>query len=219
MTLLLPALAALVGCGAGAVAGANQHLLYRQAEFRAAPSRGGSAAIRRVALVLAVGATSAIAFRWEHYDFGPALLTALFACGLLVLASTDFERRLLPNRLLYPLLLAALLFCWAWPDRTVGDVVLGITAAGVAGLAIFLLGLILGGPVGGLGIGDIKLMVLIGALTGWPAVMSALVFGVLLGGVPALFLIVTRRGRSYFSYGPYLVLGALVVLLLPDAFV
>jgi leader peptidase (prepilin peptidase)/N-methyltransferase len=145
-----------------------------------------------------------------------------FAFVLLVLASTDFERRIIPNRLSYPAIVAAAVFCWAWPDRSAANVFEGAgVAVGVAAV-LFLLGiaaaLALRAKGSALGLGDVKLIVLIGLLVGWPAIMSALLLGVIAAGVPGIVLTVTGRGRQFFSYGPYLVLGALVPLLFPAQF-
>jgi prepilin signal peptidase PulO-like enzyme (type II secretory pathway) len=94
-------------------------------------------------------------------------------------------------------------------------------AVGVAAV-LFLLGiaaaLALRAKGSALGLGDVKLIVLIGLLVGWPAIMSALLLGVIAAGVPGIVLTVTGRGRQFFSYGPYLVLGALVPLLFPAQF-
>jgi prepilin signal peptidase PulO-like enzyme (type II secretory pathway) len=90
-------------------------------------------------------------------------------------------------------------------------------AAGI-GAGMFALGLVLGGPIAGLGIGDLKLIVVMGTLLGWPLVLTGLFFGVLAAGIPALVLTVGGRGRSYFSYGPYLALGAMIALLWPEQF-
>jgi prepilin signal peptidase PulO-like enzyme (type II secretory pathway) len=61
-------------------------------------------------------------------------------------------------------------------------------------------------------------MLLVGLVLGWPGAMYALVYGMLLAGLPALALILARRGNRYFAYGPYLVGGALLVLLFPGWF-
>jgi leader peptidase (prepilin peptidase)/N-methyltransferase len=87
---------------------------------------------------------------------------------------------------------------------------------------LFVLGQLVGGAVGTsqtpFGLGDVKLIILLGILLGWPAFLSALLIGVLLAGIPGLVLTVTGKGRSVFSYGPFLVAGGLVVLLFPSAF-
>lgn len=224
MTGIAPALAAaIIASLLGAFAGAFQHLLYRNPEHRAAPAKGR----RRVVIIAGVsagaGLTAALAFRPDHYDAGPALLTAAFCFALIVLSSTDFERRLLPNRLMYPALAAAIVLAWGWPDRSVTDVAFGALAAIAIAGAMFAVGLAVGAVLrvatSTFGIGDVKLIVLIGLLCGWPAFLSALFIGILSAGVPSFLLLARGRGRSVFSYGPFLAFGCLVVLLWPGRFV
>jgi prepilin signal peptidase PulO-like enzyme (type II secretory pathway) len=215
MALLLAAAAFAAGSGAGWLAARWQHLLYRQAEFRHDPLRGGRQRVFGVALGLAWGLSAAIAFRPGHYDFGPALLTAVFAGVLIVLASTDVERRIIPDRLVFPALLAALACAWAWPDRTAWQVGEGLFAALAAGAVLYGTGLAMNQ---GFGMGDFKLVMLVGALAGWPALLAALLIGLAAGAVPSLALLLRGRRRATISYGPYLVLGALAVLLDPGRF-
>ena len=62
--------------------------------------------------------------------------------------------------------------------------------------------------------GDIKLAAVIGALVGFPAVVTALGLGILIGGLAAGLLLVTRRiGRNgTLAYAPYLISGVALVL-------
>jgi prepilin signal peptidase PulO-like enzyme (type II secretory pathway) len=221
--LLPSAIAAVAAMVAAWFGVGRQHLLYSNPEHRAEPATGRRLLWLRIFALAAAGITSAIAFRPGHYDAAPALLTALFCFALVILSSTDLERKLLPNRLMYPALVAALLFAWAWPDRTVADVLVGGAAAFGIAIALFVLGGVFGALFGAKGVpfgmGDAKLILLIGLLCGWPALGNALVIGVLAAGVPSLLMMAMRRGRSFFSYGPYLALGAAIVLLFPGAFV
>ena len=68
------------------------------------------------------------------------------------------------------------------------------------------------------GLGDVYLVVMIGAMTGFPGVVQALVLGVLLAGVAGLLLVAFRRAGRHdvYAYGPFLCLGALLTLLLQD---
>ena len=68
---------------------------------------------------------------------------------------------------------------------------------------------------GKLGAGDVKLAGVIGLMLGFPAAISALVIGILLGGAAAMLLLITRRAgrKSSLAYAPYLALGALLTLL------
>jgi prepilin signal peptidase PulO-like enzyme (type II secretory pathway) len=92
---------------------------------------------------------------------------------------------------------------------TFGSALLGGGAAFLAFLVIYLIGR---GRM--MGAGDVKLAGVIGLMTGYPLVWSALAAGIVLGGVAAIFLIVRCRAaaKSYMAYGPYLAMGALLVL-------
>lgn len=216
--------------GAAAVAGVLgwlaagfQHHLYREPEFRAHPAAERKLLALRMFCALAAGATAGLAFRPDHYDAGPALLVAAFAFGLVILSSTDLERRRIPNRLIYPLLAGAAALSWAWPDRSAADIWLGAAITAGVALALFGLGLAFGSVTRArttaFGLGDAKLIVLLGVLLGWPAAMSGLLFGLLAGGAFSLAMIVAGRARATFSYGPFLAFGGIVVLLFPDRFV
>lgn len=111
--------------------------------------------------------------------------------------------------------------------------VLTLTLLGAAALQILLLGqpgllaaatgLLLGGGIllvvailgrGALGMGDVKLAAASGALLGFPAALPGLFLGILLGGLAAMLLLVSKRAgrKDPFAYGPYLALGAWIVL-------
>lgn len=223
MSWPLAVVAGIVGLVLMLVAMHYQHLLYRDPAHRLRSTGTNVTRARQALLGLLALAVVVLAFRPEHYDAGPAALTAAFAIALLLIASTDFERRLIPNRIVYPAIVLAAAFAWVWPDRSVMDIALGGGVALGIGTGMFLLGIVTGSLLGvrstPFGLGDTKLIVLIGLLTGWPAVLSALLFGVVAAGIPALGMILLGRSRQVFAYGPYLVLGALVPLLWPANFV
>jgi leader peptidase (prepilin peptidase)/N-methyltransferase len=222
MDSVVMALGALAAFAAGWVAAGRQHLLYRQAHYRAEPAHGRRLLLMRAGLAAAAALMAALALRPGHYGLAPSLLSAAFGLALLVLASTDYERRLLPDRLVYPAILAAALFCWAWPDRTPAEILLGAAIGAGAGIVLYLLGLLTGAALHvrltPFGLGDVKLIVLLGVLLGWPGLLAALVLGVLTAGIPAFVLLARGRARTVFSYGPYLVFGGLIVLLFPNRF-
>jgi leader peptidase (prepilin peptidase) / N-methyltransferase len=73
-----------------------------------------------------------------------------------------------------------------------------------------------------LGFGDVSLTTVLGLMLGWPYILFGLFFGILAGGLVSLvlilFLMVTRRYQSmtvFTAYGPYLVLGAAILLYSP----
>jgi leader peptidase (prepilin peptidase)/N-methyltransferase len=74
-----------------------------------------------------------------------------------------------------------------------------------------------------LGFGDVLLSGVLGLLLGWPRILFGLLFGVLVGGIVSFLLIVilvaTKRYQSmtvFTAYGPYLVIGAAILLYTPQ---
>ena len=144
---------------------------------------------------------------------GPAplslVLITVFSIVLLAFVGTDFERHLLPNRLMYPALTAAVIAALLWPDRTP----FVSLAGGAAGFALMFILFIV---FPGFGFGDVKLAGLIGLLVGAPNVFVALAAGIMAGGVGVLFMLVTRKAnrKTAIAYGPYLILGAFYGMLM-----
>jgi prepilin signal peptidase PulO-like enzyme (type II secretory pathway) len=139
---------------------------------------------------------------------GAGLLIGVFSAILLAFVATDFERRLLPNRLMYPALILAVTFCWAWPDRTAVSSLGGGLAAFGATLLLFFLS-----PQ--FGFGDVKLAAMVGLLSGIENTLTALIVGSLAGALVAVAMLITRRAhaKATMAYGPFLALGALVGML------
>lgn len=137
------------------------------------------------------------------------LLLAGASLLLVALAASDAATMLLPNRLMYPGIAAALLLAGAWPDHSIASALIGGAAGGAIMLALFLV-------VPGFGVGDVKLCVLIGLLAGWPHILTAIIAGIFCSGFVALAGIIggRLRLRSSMPYGPGLVAGALYALLL-----
>jgi Flp pilus assembly protein protease CpaA len=85
-------------------------------------------------------------------------------------------------------------------------------AGGAVGFAIFvIIGLV---GRGAMGAGDVKLMGVVGLIVGYPAIFAAMIYGVLLGGAAALYLLLVKRAgrKTSFAYAPWLTLGALITL-------
>jgi leader peptidase (prepilin peptidase)/N-methyltransferase len=75
-----------------------------------------------------------------------------------------------------------------------------------------------------LGFGDVLLAGVIGLMLGWPQVFQALLIAILAGGLISflviMVLLATRRFESmnvFTAYGPYLVLGAALLIFFPQA--
>jgi len=155
-------------------------------------------------LALALGVAALARFGVGEYG----VLAALFAAVLGALAAIDFERRIIPNRIVLPAAAAMLVAqCALYPDMALE------WALGALGAAAVLLVLALLRP-GGLGMGDVKLGLLLGVGLGLN-VFVALALGSL-AAWPVALCLVARHGRAGLKrtipFGPALCLGALIVL-------
>ena len=182
----------------GHLAGGRPAWLVRAREpWAAYPVLAGAA--------LVVGAILALRGR----EPAEIVLGSGFGVCFLALAWSDLRRRVLRNRLVYPALVLAIAVSGAWPDRGVVEALTG--GLGALTVAIAIRGL----SGGGLGGGDVKMVALVGAVVGYPGVLSAGFWAALAGGVTAAVLLVTRRaGRGdRVPYGPFIALGAVAALL------
>ena len=149
------------------------------------------------------------------YDLGTAHLATLAIRSLFVLVFVqviffDLEHRLILDRIIFPAMAVAAvasLFNQPWWA--------GI-ATGLGAGAIFLFLSVAGSAMlhaEVLGFGDVKLAAFMGLVLGWPFIVTALFYGVVLGAVAAVGVGIWKRSmRATFAYGPYLALGAVIVL-------
>ncbi len=151
-------------------------------------------------------------------QFGPSWywLGHMVLGGMLLVASgIDLDYFILPDRLTLGGFPLALGFAALRPDLALSDAAWG-AVAGAGAFKLIQLGYKALRGVDGLGTGDVKLMLLIGAWLGWQLVPMA----VLAGSVAALpvgivyTLRAKRTGRpAIVPYGPFLSLGAMVCVL------
>jgi leader peptidase (prepilin peptidase) / N-methyltransferase len=145
-----------------------------------------------------------------HFGFGGrAFVGVLFVSALAVLAAIDIERRILPNRIVLPSFAVVLATQLAlFPDQSVEWIAASLATAFVLLIAAL-------AKPGGLGYGDVKLGLLLGAGLG-ENVVVCLVVGVFAIWPVAVYLYV-RHGKEArtmaLPFGPFLALGAVVALL------
>jgi leader peptidase (prepilin peptidase)/N-methyltransferase len=163
---------------------------------------------RAAATALAATAAAAGCFA----VLGPSALDLIAAAvvGLLVwLAALDLEFRLLPNRIVLPATVVVLLLVAAVaPAEAPGRALAALGAA-------LLLFVAARARPGGLGMGDVKLALLLGATLG-AGVVTALAVGFGAAGLVGLALLArSGRGalRTQLPLAPFLAVGAIVALL------
>jgi leader peptidase (prepilin peptidase) / N-methyltransferase len=167
---------------------------------------------RTILLAVASGAAAAgIAARSELPWWATGIHLLILAL-LVVLTATDLEQRRLPHLVLDPLILIAAAFVPFNPALHPIDALIGAAAAvGFLGLLAILIR-------GGLALGDLYLVAPIGLLVGWPSVFTALFAAAFMAAGASLALLATRRVgmRSYIPFGPFLVGGAVLTLLVSN---
>jgi leader peptidase (prepilin peptidase)/N-methyltransferase len=73
-----------------------------------------------------------------------------------------------------------------------------------------------------LGFGDVNLSGVLGLMLGWPLILVGLVVAVLIGGIVSLIyilvMLITRKYQAFAAlpYGPFLVLGAVLLIYFQD---
>ena len=142
---------------------------------------------------------------WERYGPGLRLvIVSVHTAVFLLIFVIDLAHRWVPNILLMWGALLALTVSVLVKEPTLSSALLG----GAVGFAWFY-AMALAYPKG-LGAGDVKLAGLVGLITGFPGVVTALTLGILLGGLIVGGLLLTRRvhRKTYIPYAPFLVTGA-----------
>jgi leader peptidase (prepilin peptidase) / N-methyltransferase len=160
----------------------------------------------RYPLVELVSGLLVAACVWKFGLHPEALVAAFFCLALVAVSATDLEHRIIPNRIVLPAAAAVLVAQTAVrpsPEWAIG----AVAASG------FLLVAVLAYPAG-MGMGDVKLALLLGAMLG-RTVTVALFVGMFAALLPGLVLL-ARHGSKGRKMGvplaPFLALGSLVAL-------
>lgn len=142
-----------------------------------------------------------------------ALVDSLACAVLVAVTVTDLERHIVPNRIIVPALVVALVVQTA-RDPSIEWIVASLAASGFFLIAALIY------PAG-LGMGDVKMVAFLGAWLGAPVIV-ALFAGSLLAVIPAVFILATqgRSGRKVgIPFAPFLAGGALIALFWGDAII
>ncbi|HVC18451.1 MAG TPA: prepilin peptidase [Vicinamibacterales bacterium] len=141
----------------------------------------------------------------------PLLIPRLvLGCALIVLMLIDLDHRILPNSITLPGVGVGLLFSLTappgWVDSLIGALVGGGLLLAIAKIYSWVR------HEEGLGMGDVKMLAMIGAFLGWKLMLVTLVLSSFAGAAVGLILIALRRGDMKYAlpFGTFLALGALV---------
>ena len=181
-----------------------------------------------------------VAVAW-HDGLSAALpFDLVFASALLTLVFIDAEHMLLPNVVTYPGIIFALVARVVIPYLSSTphfDDLPSLSQGALAGMPIWvtsLVGALIGALLGGgslwlmgwtweklrgieaMGLGDVKMMFMVGAYLGWRLTILTIFVGVLTGSIIGIFLMLRQRERNMqmlLPFGVFLGLGAIAALL------
>jgi leader peptidase (prepilin peptidase)/N-methyltransferase len=130
---------------------------------------------------------------------------AVYVAALAAISYVDIRKRRVPNVIVLPA--AAIVLAL----RTIGDPSPEWAIAAVAAAGVLLVPALI--YPAGLGMGDVKLMLLLGAMLGRD-VITALVLGLAAAAIPSLVLLLMGRRGTTIPLAPFLALGGLIALAL-----
>ena len=148
--------------------------------------------------------------------FGPTgrawlLLPVLGALAFIIVS--DLAIRRIPDNITFPLIIYLLIVAMLSGRSALGRALLG---AGIAGATILLLAVVSRGGIGG---GDLKLMVVVGAALGWKEALTVFVGSQVLALAVAMVVTIVRRAifRGSLPVGAIIAALAAIALLTMDA--
>jgi leader peptidase (prepilin peptidase) / N-methyltransferase len=202
-------------------------------------------ALRYPAVELLTGALWLLVF-WQ-VGFTPMLPAALaFVSAIVALMFIDAEHMILPNVITYPFFLIVILLRVIFPIAFAADYFGDMANAPMAGLAEFPrwivslaaagLGALAGGGslwlvgevwkrlrgVEAMGLGDVKMMLGVGAFIGWRLSFLTIFFAAFTGAIVGIVFIAMQKDRTMqarIPFGIFLGIGAIVCLLFGDAII
>jgi leader peptidase (prepilin peptidase)/N-methyltransferase len=138
----------------------------------------------------------------------------LFTSALIVLGFIDAGHQVLPDAVTMPGLILALAYSFVRDDLNFRGALLGAVVGGGFLMAVY------GGyrlirKKEGLGMGDVTMMLMVGAFLGWPRTLLVLILASFVGAAVGVFLI-ARRGKDFqfaLPFGTFIAPAAFVALL------
>jgi len=162
--------------------------------------------------ILLVELISGILFFAAFWRFGLSAqfaLTAFWSCVFLVIIFIDWEHQLILNKVTYPM--AAVAFVILAIDSFVPGIslfpgrlfvpepsILSSLISGVILLIFFLLIIII--KPGAMGMGDAKLVALIGLVSGFPLVIFSAMIGIVIGGLVAIAYLLVKMKNNWQGF-------------------
>lgn len=156
------------------------------------------------------------------YFFGTSItfvINAFVAVLLIISFAVDIKAQIIPNETNFIGFLVGIVYAYirfVIDDMQGVDSLLGmVTGAGIF-LLIALLALVLYRKVG-MGMGDVKLMGMLGLFFGFANTIQIFVLSFFIGAIVSIFLLITKIKKSddYIPFGPFIVIASFITMFIP----
>jgi leader peptidase (prepilin peptidase) / N-methyltransferase len=179
---------------------------------------GAKIPLRVLWVELGCGLFTAFLFWYKGLTLDFAFI-AFYSYIYIVIALIDLKHQLILNKIVYPALVVALIIAPFFIKS--GNVhqniydhgIINALIGGAVGFVFLLIPAII--SRGGMGFGDVKMAALIGFTTGFGEVLVAVLGGIVLGGLVAIFLLIfhIKKRKEVIPFGPFLSLATIVTLI------
>ena len=155
---------------------------------------------------------------WSKGETLNFAVISFYSYIFIVIGLIDLKHQLILNRIVYPSYIAALIIAPFFIKAGVAHtsvvdhgIVNALIGAG-AGFVFLLIPALV--SRGGMAFGDVKMAALIGLATGFGEVLVAILGGIILGGLVAIFLLALRikKRKEAIPFGPFLSIATIVTL-------
>jgi leader peptidase (prepilin peptidase) / N-methyltransferase len=140
---------------------------------------------------------------------------ALFLSAMLVCGTIDYHHKIIPDVITLPMIALTPVVAYFHPELTGWSALLGALIGGGSLFAVaWLYYLVRKRP--GLGLGDVKLLAVIGGWLGIEAILPTILVASMTGALFGTLLLVIKKDASLKSaipFGPFLILGAAIHIL------
>lgn len=144
---------------------------------------------------------------------GPQLASRLLlVCILIALFGIDLEHQILPNVITLPGIVIGLMLSAIAPPG-IKDAAIGVLVGG--GLLYAIAGAYyLWRREEGMGMGDVKMLAMLGAFLGWKAVLVTVILASFAGALVGLAMMAFQRGSMKYAlpFGTFLAIGAVIAM-------
>jgi leader peptidase (prepilin peptidase)/N-methyltransferase len=159
-------------------------------------------------------------FIFLHYPLVEYFIYFAFFASLLVVTFIDLKYQIIPDVISLPGIGAGFLASFVLPRIGYLDSLLGIALGGGI-LYCVALGYFLVTKTEGMGMGDVKLLAMIGAFLGSKTVIVTIFLSAFLGAAVGIFIMMIKgKSRKYaIPYGPFLSIGAFLSFFWGDSLI